>query len=43
MDEAIEYEITERVGDGELRGSYREGTRSGSFRMVRSQERQVVK
>jgi hypothetical protein len=43
MDEATFYEITERAGDGELRGTYREGTKSGTFRMVRSREHQVVK
>jgi hypothetical protein len=43
MDEAIQYEITERVDDGELRGTYRESTKSGTFRMVKSQAHQVVK
>jgi hypothetical protein len=43
MDESISYQITERVGDGELRGTYREGTKSGTFRMVKSQEHKLVK
>jgi hypothetical protein len=43
MDEAIHYEITERAGDRELRGTYREAAKSGTFRMVKSREHQVVK
>jgi hypothetical protein len=43
MEEATTYEIRERVGDGELRGSYEEGDKRGTFRMVRSAERRVVK
>jgi hypothetical protein len=33
------YEITERVADDELAGSYSEPHKKGSFRMVRSRER----
>lgn len=43
MDEATLYEVTERPGEGELRGTYKEGTKSGTFRMVRCAERQIVK
>jgi hypothetical protein len=43
MDEATRYVIIEQVGDGEFRGSYKEGTKSGTFRMVKSAEHKVVK
>lgn len=43
MDEATVYTIDERVSPTELRGSYREGTKSGHFRMLKSHERKVVK
>lgn len=43
MDEAIVYTIDQRVSPTELRGTYREGTKSGRFRMVKSHERKVVK
>jgi hypothetical protein len=43
MQEATLYEITQRVSDGELRGTYAEGTKSGRLRMIRSKERRVVK
>jgi hypothetical protein len=43
MDEAILYAITERVDDGEFRGTYTESTKSGTFRMVKSKAHQVVK
>ncbi len=41
-EEATLYEITE-VSPGELHGSYAEGTKSGTLRMIRSKERRVVK
>jgi hypothetical protein len=43
IEEATTYEIRERVADGELRGTYEEGSKRGTFRMVRSAERRVVK
>jgi hypothetical protein len=43
MEEATVYEIRERVGQSELRGSYEAETRHGTLRMLRTQERQVVK
>jgi len=43
MEDSIVYEITERVADDELRGSYQEAHKSGSLRMVRSEKREVVK
>jgi hypothetical protein len=43
MEDSILYEITERVGPGEFRGTYAETNKSGTFRMVRSAERKVVK
>ena len=42
MEEATLYEITE-VSPGELHGSYAEGMKSGTLRMIRSKERRVVK
>ena len=41
MDEATLYVIRESVGERELRGTWREGTKHGSFRMLRSAERKV--
>ncbi len=43
MEEATVFEIGERVAPDELRGRWREGSRQGSFRMVRARERKVVK
>jgi hypothetical protein len=43
MEEAITYEITERVAPDEYRGTYAEGDKRGTLRMVRSAERRVVK
>lgn len=43
MEEAITYEINERVSADEYRGTYTEGDKRGTLRMVRSAERRVVK
>jgi hypothetical protein len=43
MEGATVYEITERKAPDELRGRYDRDTRHGTFRMVRSKEREVVK
>jgi hypothetical protein len=43
MEEASVYEIKERPSAGELRGTWSEGDRSGSLRMIRSKERRVLK
>ena len=43
MEEATVFEITARGPDDELLGSYSEGTKSGTLRMIRSKERRVVK
>ena len=43
MEEATVFEIRERVAPDQLRGQWREGSRQGSFRMVRARERKVVK
>lgn len=43
MKEATVYEILERVGADELRGSFEEATRHGSFRMVRARGRRMAK
>ncbi len=43
MEEATVFEITERGPDDELLGTYSEGTKSGTLRMIRSNERRVVK
>ncbi len=39
MEDSVVYEITERAADDELRGSYREPHKSGTFVMVRSKKR----
>ncbi len=43
MEEDTLYEITERVDANEFRGRWDADTKRGSFRMVRSAERKVVK
>jgi hypothetical protein len=43
IEESTTFEVTQRVSPGELRGTYEEGTKRGTFRMVRSAERRVVK
>ncbi len=43
IEEATTYEIRERTSPGEFRGTYEEGSKRGTFRMVRSAERRVVK
>jgi hypothetical protein len=43
IEESTTYEIREQVAPGEFRGSYEEGTKSGTFRMVRTAERRVIK
>ncbi len=43
MEEASVYEIKERPSAGELRGTWSEGDKSGSLRMIRSKERRVLK
>lgn len=43
MEEAITYEINERVSADEYRGTYSEGDKRGTLRMVKSAERRVVK
>ncbi len=43
MEEAISYELRERVSADEYRGTYSEGDKRGTLRMVRSAERRVVK
>ena len=43
MEESTVYEITQRVSPSELRGTYVEGPKSGTLRMLRSAERRVVK
>ena len=43
MEESIVYSVKEIADDGELRGSYDEENKHGSFRMLRSAERRVVK
>jgi hypothetical protein len=43
MDEATVFEIDQAVGAGELRGKWLEGTKYGTFRMVRAQGRKVLK
>jgi len=43
MEEKTVFEILEEPGPGELRGRWREGSKRGSFRMVRAHERKVVK
>jgi hypothetical protein len=43
MEEATVFEIRERVGPTELKGSYETESRKGTFRMIKSAERRVVK
>jgi len=43
MDETTVFEIDHAVAPGELRGKWREGTRNGTFRMVRSRGLKVLK
>ncbi len=43
MEEAISYDINERVSADEYRGTYAEGEKRGTLRMVKSAERRVVK
>ena len=40
---ATVFEITERVSEDEYRGRYDDDSRRGTFRMLRSSERRVVK
>ena len=40
---ATVFEITEKVGENEYRGRYAADSRRGTFRMLRSSERRVVK
>lgn len=43
MEGATVYEVRERLGKDELRGRYDRDTLHGTFRMVRSKDRKVVK
>ena len=43
MEEDTVFEITERIDAGEFRGRWDADTKRGTFRMVRSAERKVVK
>lgn len=43
MEEASVFEIVERPSPEELRGSWSEGNKSGSLRMIRAKERRVLK
>jgi len=43
MEEASVFEITERPSEGELRGTWSEGDKSGSLRMIRAKELRVLK
>jgi len=43
MEEATVFELKERPSPDELRGSWSEGDKSGSLRMIRSKERRVLK
>jgi hypothetical protein len=43
MEEASVFEIKERPSADELRGSWSEGDKSGSLRMIRAKERRVLK
>ncbi len=43
MEEATVFEIREQVAPDELRGRWQEGSRRGTFRMVRARQRRVVK
>ena len=43
MEEATVFEIREQVAPDELGGRWQEGSRRGTFRMVRARQRRVVK
>jgi len=43
MEEASIFEIKEQPSPGELRGTWSEGDKSGSLRMIRAKERRVLK
>ena len=43
MEEAAVFEILEQPSPDELRGTWSEGDKSGSLRMIRSKERRVLK
>lgn len=43
MEEAAVFEIVERPSADELRGSWSEGDKAGSLRMIRAKERRVLK
>jgi hypothetical protein len=43
MEEASVFEIKERPSPGELRGTWSEGDKAGSLRMIRAKERRVLK
>jgi hypothetical protein len=43
MEEAAVFEIKERPSAEELRGTWNEGEKSGSLRMLRAKERRVLK
>jgi hypothetical protein len=43
MDETTVFEIDHALAPGELRGKWREGTRNGTFRMVRARGLKVLK
>jgi hypothetical protein len=43
MEEAAVFEIVEQTSPDELRGTWSEGDKSGSLRMIRSKERRVLK
>lgn len=43
MEEAAVFEIKERASAEELRGTWNEGEKSGSLRMLRAKERRVLK
>jgi len=42
MEDSTVYEITEQVADDEFRGTYAESTKHGTFRMVKSEKREVL-
>ena len=43
MEEASVFDITARPSPDELTGTWSEGEKSGSLRMIRAKERRVVK
>ena len=43
MEDSIVYDITEKVSGDELRGTYTESHKEGTFKMVRSQKHDVRK